>query len=531
MSKGTLSHNVIADRGTPTVLDSLASRLQGKSAIAAIGVAAFVVGIAVMLMYSPLRHMEGGDSAVYDYMAQSIVRGQIPYRDAIDSKGPGSLYLSALVMVIGKALGLQDILAVRLFYVLLVGALCAITYVVALCYLRSLIAAIIAFSIPLLSPQFAEMMVEGTRPKLPMILFGMITLLCIAKDKPVWAGVFSMLSCLCWQPGLAFAGVAVLMFSRYLTSWRDMRAVKVLAGAAVPLAIVLGYFYFVGALGDLWTWTVHYNYSVYMPEAKVPASVALAQVWRLASRAMEANIIWVKLSMIGLIVYAMERLWRRLKEREIVAVSDLFKDAILIPPMIHFGFCVINWQGEEGLIPFFPFIGIFAGYLVVTIVRLVRAIPLIKRNLLAVRLIELAPIVPLLLILLSVINHARRYELEPGQTLQDQGEAFKAVSDILGPNDKIYVHGTLELLVLLNRPNMNSYIFLPYGKDDYIGSQLPDGFKTILDEMEAQAPKVIALSRLRTVTHQEDLLRWASEHYDKLPVGFAHDSIYVRKQG
>jgi hypothetical protein len=192
---------------------------------------------------------------------------------------------------------------------------------------------------------------------------------------------------------------------------------------------------------------------------------------------------------------------------------------------------VINWQGEEGLIPFFPFIGIFAGYLIVTIVRLVRAIPLIKKNALAVRLIECAPLVPLLLILLSVINHARRYELEPGKTLQDQEEAFKAVSDILGPNDKIYVHGTLELLVLLNRPNMNSYIFLPYGKDDYIGSRLPNGFKTVLDEMEAEAPKVIALSRLRTVTHQEDLLQWASEHYEKLPVGFAHDSVYVRKQG
>jgi len=521
---------ILADKSQPKSRpEAPASRSAGKKAAVAIGLAAFLIGAAVMLMYSPLRHMEVGDSAVYDYMAQCIVRGQIPYRDVIDSKGPGSLYISALVMVAGKAVGLQDIIAVRLFYVLLVGVLCAITYFVAEIYLRSRIAAIIAFSLPLVSEQFAEMMVAGTRPKLPMILFGMLTLLFIAKDKPFWAGVCSMLSCLCWQPGLAFTGVAVLMFSRYLTSWRDLRALKVLAGAAIPLAIVVGYFYFAGALGDLWTWTVHYNYTVYMPEARVPPSVALAQVWRLASLAMGANIVWVKLSIAGLAIYAIERLWRRFKERKIVGAPDLFKDAILIPPLVHLGFCVVNWQGQECLIPFFPFIGVFAGYFVATIARSIIAIPFIKRNAFAVRTIEWAPVIPLVLILLSVINHAKGYRLERGRTLQDEEAAFRAVSDNLGPNDKIYVHGTVELLVLLHRPNMNPYIFLPYGKDEYIGSKVPGGFKAILDEMEAQAPKVIALSRLRTVTHRDDLLHWADSHYVTLPLEFAHNSVYVRK--
>lgn len=510
-------------------LEALTSRIAGKKAAVAIGLAAFLIGAAVMLMYSPRRQMEVSDQAVYDYMAQCIVRGQIPYRDVIDSKAPGSLYISALVMAGGKAVGLQDILAVRLFYVLLAGALCAINYFIAELYLRSRIAAIIAFSLPLVSEQFAEMMVAGTRPKLPMILFGMLTLLFIAKDKPFWAGFCSMLSCLCWQPGLAFTGVAVLMFSRYLTSWRDLRGLKVLAGAAIPFAIVVGYFYFAGALGDLWTWTVHYNYTVYMPEANVPPSVALAQVWRLARLAMGANFVWIKLSIAGLIIYAIERLWRRFKERNIVAAPDVFRDAILIPPLVHLGFCVINWQGQECLIPLFPFIGIFAGYFVITVARTIIAIPLLKRNLLVVRAIELAPVIPLALILVSVVNHAKAYQLEAGRTLQDQEAAFKAVSDVLGPNDKIYVHGTVELLVLLHRTNMNPYIFLPYDKDEYIGSKAPGGFRAILDEMEAQAPKVIALSRLRTVTHRDDLLAWAAAHYVNIPLEFAHNSVYVRK--
>jgi hypothetical protein len=530
MSQRASPQAAVVKSGSETLFGALALRLAGRRVAAAIGIAAFVAGAAVMLAYSPLRQMEGGDSAVYDYMAQCIVRGQVPYRDVIDSKGPGSLYISALVMLIGKGAGLQDILAVRLFSVLLVGVLCAITYFVAEVYLRSRMAGIIAFSIPLVSEQFAEMMIAGTRPKLPMILLGMTTLLLVARDKPFWAGMCSMLSCLCWQPGLAFTGVAVLMFSRYLTRWRDLRALKVLAGAAVPFVVVIAYFYLAGALGDLWTWTVHYNYTVYMPEAKVPPNVALAQVWRLASLAMGANIVWVKLSILGLIIYGIERLWRRFKERNIVAGPDVFRDAILIPPLVHLGFCVINWQGQESLIPFFPFIGIFAGYFVVTVARTIVAIPLLKRNPIVVRVIEWAPVIPLALILVSVVNHAKGYQLEAGRTLQDQEAAFEAVSDVMGPDDKIYVHGTVELLVLLHRANMNPYIFLPYGKDEYIGSRLPGGFQAILDEMERQAPKVIALSRLRTVTHQDDLLAWAAAHYVKIPLEFAHNSVFVRKR-
>jgi len=530
MSQKASPQAAVVNSAPETFFEALALQFAGRRAAAAIGIAAFVAGAAVMLAYSPLRQMEAGDSAVYDYMAQCIVRGQVPYRDVIDSKGPGSLYISALVMFSGKEAGLQDILAVRIFSVLLVGVLCAITYFVAELYLRSRIAAIIAFSIPLVSEQFAEMMVSGTRPKLPMILFGMTTLLLVARDKPFWAGMCSMLSCLCWQPGLAFTGVAVLMFSRYLTSWRDLRALKVLAGAAVPFVVVIAYFYLAGALGDLWTWTVHYNYTVYMPEANVPPNVALTQVWRLARLALGANIVWVKISIAGLITYAIERLWRRFKERSIVAAPDLFRDALLIPPLVHLGFCVINWQGEESLIPFFPFIGIFAGYFVVAVVRIIIAILHLKRTPLLARVIEWAPMIPLALILVSVVRHARGYQLEPGRTLQDQEMAFTAVSDVLGPDDKLYVHGTVELLVLLHRANMNAYIFLPYGKDEYIGSRLPGGFRAILDEMEAQAPKVIALSRLRTVTHQDDLLAWAAAHYVKIPLEFAHNSVYIRKQ-
>lgn len=84
--------------------------------------------------------------------------------------------------------------------------------------------------------------------------------------------------------------------------------------------------------------------------------------------------------------------------------------------------------------------------------------------------------------------------------------------------------------MFLHRPNMNPYIFLPYGKDEYMGSKVPGGFKAIIDEMEARKPRIVALSRLRTVVHSDLLLDWAASHYVNIPLEFGHNNVYVRKQ-
>ena len=145
--------------------------------------AAFVIGVGVILLHHPGRLAERGDLAIWDYVAQSILRGQVPYRDVVEIKTPASAYLSALAMAAGRAAGLQDVAAVRVLQVLLVGLLAAVTYLVAESYLRNRLAAIIAFLVMLL-PNHLVVMIAGTQPKLPMILFGMLTLLLIARDKP-----------------------------------------------------------------------------------------------------------------------------------------------------------------------------------------------------------------------------------------------------------------------------------------------------------------------------------------------------------
>jgi hypothetical protein len=63
-----------------------------------------------------------------------------------------------------------------------------------------------------------------------------------------------------------FAGTAFLIESKYLTRWRNRNLYMIVLGAAIPLLLVLCYFYFKGALGDLWAWTITYNCGVFGPE-------------------------------------------------------------------------------------------------------------------------------------------------------------------------------------------------------------------------------------------------------------------------
>ena len=505
-----------------------------------------------MLAYRPWSQIEVGDPAVYDYIAQSILRGQVPYRDVVDIKGPGASYLSAATMVLGKAVGLRDVIAVRLMHVMLVGLLSALTCLVAQVYLRNPLVSVMASLIPLMPEQLAMMLISGTQPKLPMILFGMATLLLIAKDRPFWAGICSMLSCLCWQPGLLFTGTAFLIFSRYLTSWRDRRALSVVIGASIPLLVGLVYFYMNGALDDLWAWTITYNYGVFGPEAKKGAGDAFQKLWAIVIRVFGphtvgladsmigrfkarfepvaglATLAMVLSSLIGLLLSGFDRVRAKLSKGRLFQAPDLFVDALFIPPVVYLGFCLINFQAGPDLIPFVPFIGIFAGLFVVRADGLLNSLRWINQIPLKLARQALASSLVLAVILGVILARTVTYR-SAGWTLQYQDQEFRTVAALLAPEDKVYVHGTVELLVLLNRPNLNPYVLLDWNADSFAASRKPGGWQAIMDEMESQKPKLVAISRLRTVTYRAELERWVDEHYDHLSL-FKYERVFVRKE-
>jgi hypothetical protein len=453
--------------------------------------------------------MEAGDEAIWDYIAQSILRNQIPYRDVIEIKTPACAYLSAAAIATGRLANLPDPISVRLLNCLLVGSLAATCFLTSFAFLQNRSASVLASLIPLAPAHFSQWMVSGSQPKLPMTVFGLLSLLLIAKDRPFWAGLFSMLSFLCWQPGLLFFLVALLAFPRF-----DIRLLKLMVGALIPLVLLLFYFHLLGALVDLYNWTFAFNLLAYAPETFKGLSEGLALIWKVSRRVFGPDMLLVALSLAGLIAFGIERFRRKFKSSE--AELRPFKDALMMSPIIYLAFCLINFQSGPDLIPLFPFIGIFAGWLMVRVVSL--AGPAFK----------LLPIAALTLILALIFYRSMVYKYGYAMTLSDQYKKFEAISDMLGPDDKIYVHGAAELLVLTGRSNLNPYIFLDRGKDNFISAKRPGGFKAIIEDMEKQSPKVVALARLAHVAHRLELEQWVKERYTQLEQ-IDGISVYIRK--
>jgi hypothetical protein len=89
------------------------------------------------------------------------------------------------------------------------------------------------------------------------------------------------------------------------------------------------------------------------------------------------------------------------------------------------------------------------------------------------------------------------------------------------------VHGTSEILVLLNRPNLNPYLFLDWGADEFAARRLGVPFSELVAEMDAAAPKLVALSRLKVVGHRDDFLSWVAQHYAHHELN-GYEGLYIR---
>lgn len=445
------------------------------------------------------RYPVSGDSANWDYFAQVIARGGVPYRDVVNIKTPLSAYISAVALLILRPLGLSDVIAIRLVYILLAALTVALTFFVAHHYFRSRRIALLAAAIMLSFDLFATSNSSGTQPKTPMIVLGLMALWAVKVNRPFWAGLFGMLSMLSWQPGLLFAGVAGLAFSRHLTGWRDGKALRVIAGAALPLAILALYFWATGALRDFYLWCFHYNYTVYAPIGIRSSSNLSEKLSRLIHIRYSSETVYFYTAAIGMLI-ALVGEGLRAKADGIKSLIDRAPHhAILIAPLVYFTFCLINIQGPPDIFPLLPFVSIYAALaLVFALDRVIWALGRLSpgRRFDGFRMVSYI----LLVGLVCYWSVADIFLLKVEElTLQDQEKAVAEMVSYLRPGDKIFVHGDTHLLVLSQRPNLSKYFFLDRGKDMYLDEIEPDGFNGWIERIRSERPRVIGLSRLQTV--------------------------------
>ena len=459
------------------------------------------------------KQPSGGDPANWDYMAQVIARGGMPYRDAVNIKTPLSAYIGAAAIVTTRPFGLRDILAIRIVFILLSALTVAFTFLVAREYFSDERTALLAATILLTIEPFIAMNIKGIQPKTPMVLFGLVALWAIAKERVYTAGVFAMLSALSWQPGLLFLGVAVLGFSRYLTRWRDLKLAKLLIGALIPLTLVLAYFWTAGALTDFYRWNIHYNATVYAPHETRSLSNFLDHLFEMLDGYFRTSRVYFYLAAIGLLIAFARELKRGSEKGGRYSLLLSRRPAVIIAPVVYFGFCAIDIQGRADVIPLLPFVAIFSAFFFgFFVTRETNLITRFRSNANGAVIMNIAFVVIFGVVIVigrSAFSHRLVFP-----TLQGQDDAVAEIVSHLRPEDKIFVQGSTEILVLSGLSNASKYFYLDRGKDQYLDHIEPGGFAGWLERLKSERPKVIALSRIAPADRIGELQVWVAQEYE-----------------
>jgi 4-amino-4-deoxy-L-arabinose transferase-like glycosyltransferase len=188
------------------------------------------------------------DLALYSYAGQRVADGVPPYVGVLNRAGPLAHLLPAIGVLGGRALGADELLSMRVFYMLLSVAAVCVAYLLGRDVFESRLAGLATAATLLSFHAFVLYATGGPREKTPMLLFILLALWAAAHRRWFTAGVLVGLATLTLQIAF-FLGFPAVLFA-IVASPRGgrLRAVaRLVVGGLVPLVVFAGYFLAVGA--------------------------------------------------------------------------------------------------------------------------------------------------------------------------------------------------------------------------------------------------------------------------------------------
>src|SRR3954469_2363506 len=180
------------------------------------------------------------DEAIYSYGGQQLGDGVPVYQGIFDPKPPLPTFLTALGVAGGRAVGEDELVAMRYEFLLFSLLAVVAVYLLGLRLWRSPIAAL-AGAVTFMSFRgFAADALAGPDAKTPGVLLSVVALLLLVERRWFWAAFVGSLAFLDWQPLGIYALVAVVAaFMLGDSRWRQ--AAQAVAGAAIPLLATVLY--------------------------------------------------------------------------------------------------------------------------------------------------------------------------------------------------------------------------------------------------------------------------------------------------
>ena len=203
------------------MIDTATVRTRGPGGASGRPIDPLLVGCCLVALVVYLLHGFNGllatDEGIYAYAGQQVAEGVPPYVAIANRVGPLAHLLPGGAAVVARAVGVDDLLAMRVFFMLIAVACVGLAYLLGRDVFRSRFAGVASAAALLSFHGFIELATYGPREKTPMVLFMLASLLAIAHQRWLTTGVLVSLATLTWQPSF-FALIAAVLVAVLLAA-------------------------------------------------------------------------------------------------------------------------------------------------------------------------------------------------------------------------------------------------------------------------------------------------------------------------
>jgi hypothetical protein len=443
------------------------------------GAVALLIAIVLFAQFS-INGNFWRDEAIYAYGGQQLADGVPVYSGIFDPKPPLPTFLTALGTLSARAVGKNDLTAMRAEFFLFAILTVVAVYVLGLWLWRSILAALVGAVVFASFQGFAQDALAGPGAKTPGILLMVVSLALLVRRRWFLAGIAGSLAFLDWQPlGIcaAAAVVAALVVTEPEDESRWKRGARALGGVAIPLVATVLFLLIDGGLSRFIEASFTFP-ATGLRRGNVTLGGNIDTIVRVVNDHYGHTRVLFWGGLILLVAAAF-------------VAAKRFAALVVVGTLLAFAAAsVYDFQGYPDLFPLLPYAGLGIGGVVAVIAPRVRA-EWPRRIAAGLALVAVG-----LLAGLSV--HWFSGARDAGPSLHIERAQAAKIQRLLQPGEKLYALGDPTLLVLTHRRNPTRYIYLGSGVDHWAVEHEFGSLAGWQAEIRAADPPIVVMNLWRS---------------------------------
>lgn len=480
-------------------LSSLSQRASDNWQVLAGGAGVFLTALALYTRFS-INGELGRDESIYAYGAQRFAHGVAPYASIFDPKTPGATLLGGFAAAFARLIGSNQLHMIRVAF-LVVSILTAVAvYLLAHELFKSVPGAIAAGAAFTCFTKFSHDALIGPDAKTPGVLFFVLAMLFMVRKRWFAGAIFAGLAFIVWQPLFWFGLIAIVGAAIDAGQGNRLReALRALAGAAIPTAVLAVYFLVAGAFHDFFTAAFLYPLTG-TQRAKESLKAHFLHPFHVINHyPLSATVFWI--GTVALVAVVVVEFARRGARAALTAPLFLI---VFVTFLLNILYALTDFQGDPDTLPFLPYPALGIGGAVAGVFPLLKQ-PTARR---AATGVVLAGSLALAAIGWVSFSNAK----DNNNDLLQQLRTACGVSRIVGKGTLVSL-GNPAAFVLTNRVSRTNYIYLNAGVDTWKIHHTKGGLAGWEQQVIAGRPSVITVDG------------WSSR-YEKAMIQFLSQSGY-----